>query len=161
MYMRTPPLGESVYAPLRHCTRHHATFRCRSRSTQASPNVPQILATLGGLQVQSASVQEPSLESYAPSGLKLPPPHAIAMQTLPLHVGIKESVQFADEEYVAITAAVATMVFAAKGTVKDIAVGSSTGAVDTRVLIRTCVQGHVPDALRVRVMIPTKIPGKR
>ena len=97
--------------------------------------MPQILAALSSLQVQSASVQEPSLESYAPSGLKPPPPHGIAMQTLPLHVGVKESVQSADAEYVVITAAVATMVFPVKGTVKDIAVGSSTGAVDAHVVI--------------------------
>ena len=38
-------------------------------------------------------------ESYAPSGVKLPPPHGIAMQTLPLHVGVKESVQFAGEVF--------------------------------------------------------------
>ena len=36
--------------------------RCR-RPPHASPNVPQILATLSGLHVQSASVQKPSLES--------------------------------------------------------------------------------------------------
>ena len=56
------------------------------------------------------------------------------MQTLPLHVGVKESVQFADAEYMVISAAVATMVFPVKGTVKDIAVCSSTGAVDTLVV---------------------------
>ena len=108
---------------------YHPAFKCRSRSTQASPNVPQTLATLSSMQARSASVQEPSLESYAPSGVTLPPPHGIAMQTSPLHIGITESVQFADAEYVVSTAAVATMVFPVKGIVEDIAVGSSTGAV--------------------------------
>ena len=69
-------------------------------------------------------------ESYAPSGVKLPPPHDIITQTSPLHVGVAESAQSADAEYVVTTAAVATMVFPVKGIVKDIAVGSSTGAVD-------------------------------
>ena len=96
---------------------------------------------MSSLQVQSASAQEPSLESYVPSGLKLPPPHGIAMQTLPLHVGVRESVQFADEEYVATTAAVATMVFPVKRMVKDIAAGSSSGAVDTHVC--SAVSVHV------------------
>ena len=40
-----------------------------------------------------------------------------------LHVGVAESMQSADEEYVATTAAVTMMVFPVKGTVKDIAVG--------------------------------------
>ena len=69
-----------------------------------------------------------------PSGVKLPPPHDIAMQTHPLHVGVAELVQYADAEYVVTTAAVATMVLPVKGIVKDIAVGSSTGAVDTHVV---------------------------
>ena len=69
-------------------------------------------------------------ESYAPSGVKLPPPHDIITQMSPLHVGVAESAQSADAEYVVTTAAVATMVFPVKGIVKDIAVGSSTGAVD-------------------------------
>ena len=73
-------------------------------------------------------------ESYVPSGVKLPPPHNIVTQTSPLHVGVAESVQFAEAEYVVITAAVATMVFPVKGTVRDIVVGSSTGAVDTHVV---------------------------
>ena len=60
-------------------------------------------------------------ESYAPSGVKFPPPHDIAMQTPPLHDGIAESVQ---------SDAVATMVLPVKGIAKDIVVGSSTGAVD-------------------------------
>ena len=42
--------------------------------------------------------------------------------------------QSADEEYVATTAAVTMMVFPVKGTVKDIAVGSSTRAVDMHVM---------------------------
>ena len=60
--------------------------------------------------------------------MKLPHPHGIAMQTLPLDIGVKE---FAGEEHVVMTTAMATMVFPVKGMVKDIAVGSSTGAVDT------------------------------
>merc|ERR1719434_489450 len=72
-------------------------------------------------------------ESYAPSGVKLPPPHDIATQTPPLHIGAAESVQSADEEHVVTTAAVATMVLPFKGTVNDITVGSATGAVDTQV----------------------------
>ena len=62
--------------------------------------------------------------------MRLPSPRGIAMQTLPLHVGVAESVQFAEAEYVVITVAVATMVFPIKGTVKDITVGSSTEAVE-------------------------------
>ena len=140
-----------MYALLRpHCPRHHVAFKCRSRSIQASRNVPQILVTLSSLRVQSASVQEPSLESYAPSGLKLPPPHGIAMQTLTLHAGVKESMQFAEVGHVVTTATVVTMVSPVKGMVKDIAVGSSTGAVDTHegfdhcdadlVLVRTVLE---------------------
>ena len=49
-------------------------------------------------------------ESYAPSGVKLPPPHDIATQTPLLHVGVAESVQSADAEHVVTTAAVVTMV---------------------------------------------------
>ena len=56
------------------------------------------------------------------------------MQLLPLHIGVAESVQHADAEYVITTAAVAMMVLSVKGIVKDIAVGSSTGAVDTHVV---------------------------
>ena len=41
--------------------------------------------------------------------------------------------QSADAEHVVTTAAVATMVLLVKGTVKDIAVGSATGAVDTHI----------------------------
>ena len=74
---------------------------------------------------------EPVLPGYAgndlPSGVKLPPPHDIATQTSPLHVGIAESLQSTDAEHVVITAAVITMVFPVKGIVKDITVGSSTG----------------------------------
>ena len=62
--------------------------------------------------------------------MKLPHPHGIAMQTLPLHVGSVESVQSADAEY-----AVATMVSPVKGTVKGIAAGSSTGAVEYTSLV--------------------------
>ena len=38
-------------------------------------------------------------KSYAPSGVKLPPPHDIATQTPPLHIGVAESVQSADAEH--------------------------------------------------------------
>ena len=76
-------------------------------------------------------------ESYAPSGVKLPPPHDIATQTLPLHIGVAESVQSADAKHVVTTAAVATMVLPVKGTVKDIAVGSATGAVDSHCASRS------------------------
>ena len=38
-------------------------------------------------------------ESYAPAGVKLPPPHDIATQTPPLHIGVAESVQSADAEH--------------------------------------------------------------
>ena len=72
-------------------------------------------------------------KSYAPSGVKLPPPHDIATQTTPLHIGVAESVQSADAKHVVTTAAVATMVLPVKGTVKDIAVGSATGTVDSHV----------------------------
>ena len=57
-------------------------------------------------------------ESYAPLGVKLPPPHDIATQTSPLHVGIAESVQSTDAEHVVTTAAVITMVFPVKEIVK-------------------------------------------
>ena len=83
----------------------------------------------------------PKRISYAPSGVKLPPPHDIVTQTSPLHAGVAESVQSADAEYVVTTAAVATMVHPVKEIVKDIAVESSTGAVDTHVL--SAVSVHV------------------
>ena len=38
-------------------------------------------------------------KSYASSGVKLPPPHDIATQTPPLHIGVAESVQSADAEH--------------------------------------------------------------
>ena len=72
-------------------------------------------------------------ESNAPSGVKLSPPHDIATQTHPLHIGVAESVQSADAEHVVTTTAVATMVILVRGTMKDIAVCSGTGAVDTHV----------------------------
>ena len=71
-------------------------------------------------------------ESYAPWGVKLPP-HDIATQTPRLHIGVAESVQYADEEHVGSIAAVASIGLPAKGTVKDIAVGFATGAVDMHV----------------------------
>ena len=64
-------------------------------------------------------------ESYAPSGMKLPPPHDIATQTPPLHVGIADSMQSVDADHMIATAAVATMVLPVKGIVQDITVGSS------------------------------------
>ena len=66
--------------------------------------------------------------------MELSPPHGIGTQTSPLHIEVAESMQSADEEHVVTTAAVATMVFPVKGMVKNIAVGSSTGAADTYVV---------------------------
>ena len=57
--------------------------------------------------------------------MKLPPPRDIVTQTLPLHIGVKESVQFAGEEHVVTTAVVAAIVFPVKGIVDDIARGLS------------------------------------
>ena len=85
--------------------------------------------------------------SDAPSGLKLPPPHDIAMQTPPLHVGVVESVQSAEVEHVVITAAVATMVLPVKRIVKDIVVGSSTGTVDIHVVNLVVVHVDVQPTL--------------
>ena len=61
-----------------------------------------------------------------PSGVKPPPSHDIVTQTPPLHVEVAESVQSVDAEHVVTTAAVAAMVLPVKGTVKDIAAGSSS-----------------------------------
>ena len=72
-------------------------------------------------------------ETYAPTGVKLPPSHNMATQAPALHIGVAESVQSADAEHVDTTAAVASMVLPAKVTVKDIAAGSTAGAVDTNV----------------------------
>ena len=80
-------------------------------------------------------------ETYAPLKVKLPPPHDIATQTPPLHVGVAESVQSAEADNVFTTAAVVMMVLPVKGIVKDIAVGSSTGVVDTHVV--SAVSVHV------------------
>ena len=57
----------------------------------------------------------------------------MATQAPALHIGVAESVQSADAEHVNTTAAVASMVLPAKVTVKDIAAGSTAGAVDTNV----------------------------
>ena len=46
--------------------------------------------------------------------MRLPPPHDIITQTSSLHVGVAESAQFDDAEYV-----VATMVLPVKGIVKE------------------------------------------
>ena len=51
--------------------------------------------------------------------------------------------QSADAEHVVTTAAVATMVLLVQGTVKDIAVGSATGAVDTHARKRQCLDEEV------------------
>ena len=56
----------------------------------------------------------------------------MATQAPALHIGVAESVQSADAEHVDTTAA-ASMVLPAKVTVKDIAAGSTDGAVDTHV----------------------------
>ena len=72
-------------------------------------------------------------ESYAPSGVKLPPPHGITTQTLPLHIGVAELMQSADAVHVAMTATVAMMVLPVIGTPKDVAIDSATGPVDTHV----------------------------
>ena len=82
-------------------------------------------------------------ESYASSGVKLLPPHDIVTQTSPLHVGVAESMQSADADYVVTTAAVATMVLPVKGIVEDIAVGSSTGAVDTHIVSAVSIHVYV------------------
>ena len=60
----------------------------------------------------------------------------------PLHIGVAESTQSADAEHVVTTAVVATMVFPVKGIVEDIAVGSSTGAVDLHVVNAVSVQAQ-------------------
>ena len=70
-------------------------------------------------------------ESYAPSGVKLPSPHDVVTRTSPLHVSFAESVPSDDAEHVVTTTVVATMMLHVKGIVKDIAVDSATGAVDT------------------------------
>ena len=63
------------------------------------------------------------------------------MQTPQLYVKVVKSVLYADAEYVVTTAAMATMVLPVKGVVKNIAVGSSTGAMDTHVV--SAVPVHV------------------
>ena len=57
----------------------------------------------------------------------------MATQAPALHIEVAESVQSANAEHVDTTAAVASMVLPAKVTVKDIAAGSTAGAVDTNV----------------------------
>ena len=60
----------------------------------------------------------------------------MATQAPALHIGAAESMQSADAEHVDTTAAVASMVLPAKVTVKDIAAGSTAGAVDTHVPLK-------------------------
>ena len=72
-------------------------------------------------------------KSYAPSGVKLPPPHCVVTRTHPLHIEVEESVQSADPEYVVSIVAAATTVLPVKGTVNDITAGFATGSVDTHV----------------------------
>ena len=69
-------------------------------------------------------------ESYAPTGVKLPPTHCVATRTPPLHIEVEESVQSADSAYVV---SAATTVLPVKVTVNDITAGSATGSVDTHV----------------------------
>ena len=57
----------------------------------------------------------------------------MATQAPALHIGVAESVQSADAEHVDTTAAVTSMLLPVKVTVKDIAAGSTAGAVDTHV----------------------------
>ena len=57
----------------------------------------------------------------------------MATQARALHIGVAETVQSADAEHMDTTAAVASMVLLVKVTVKDIAAGATTGAVDTDV----------------------------
>ena len=61
------------------------------------------------------------------------PSHDMATQAPELHIGAEESKQSADAEHVDPTAAVATMVLPTKETVKDIAAGSTAGAMDPHV----------------------------
>ena len=89
--------------------------------------------------------------------MKLPPPHDIVMQTLPLHVGVAESVQSADAEHVVTTAAVVTTVFPVKGIVKDIAVGSSTGTVDMHVVSLVVIHVDVQPTLEWRLLFETHL----
>ena len=53
-----------------------------------------------------------------------PPPHDIATQTLPQHIGAAESGKPVDEEQVVTTVAVASMIQPTKGTVNDTTVSS-------------------------------------
>ena len=65
------------------------------------------------------------IESYAPSGVKLPPSHDMATQAPALHIETAEPMQSADAEYKATTVVVASMVLTVTGTVKDIAADST------------------------------------
>ena len=65
--------------------------------------------------------------------------------------------QSADAEHVVTTAAVATMVLLVKGIVKDIAVGSSTAAVDTHVVSAVSVHVDVQPTLEWRLIFETYI----
>ena len=65
--------------------------------------------------------------------MKNPPSHDKATQAPALHIGAAESVQSAEAKHVVTTTAVASMELPVKVTVKDIAAGSTAGAVDTDV----------------------------
>ena len=89
---------------------------------------PSVQAHWGAGPLKTFNVQH-----WCRSGMKLPPPHGITTQTLPLHIGVAELMQSADAVHVAMTATVATMVLPVIGTPKDVAIGSATGPVDTHV----------------------------
>ena len=92
--------------------------------------------TPGPAPVCRALKTHPITPRTAPSGVKLPPSHDMATQASALHIGATESMQSADADHVDTTAAVASMVLPAKVTVKDIAAGSTAGAVDTHVPLK-------------------------
>jgi len=73
------------------------------------------------------------LESYRPSGVKLPPEQDIATHILSLHIGAEESVQSSEEEHVVTTVFVTAMTLPVRGTVNDMTAGSKVGAVETHV----------------------------
>ena len=72
-------------------------------------------------------------ESYAPSGVKHPPSHDMATQAPALHIETAEPVQSADAEYKGHNSCSGIDGAYCQRTVKDIAAGSSAGAVDTKI----------------------------
>ena len=107
---RHPPSDAASYRGLR--PPHHqqcSPFGMKTHCNHRLHVVPKRIVCTIGIETSTATRASP-------------------MQTLPLHVGVKESVQFAGEEHVVTTAAVATMVFPVKGTPKDVAVGSANWA---------------------------------